>query len=312
MKVCVNLMCCEVFVKHFSSIFPFMGMISVVTVVKDDLVGLMRTAESILSQTNAEFEWIIVDGFSADGTLEFLHSLPKETRVFQLQPTGIYSAMNFAATQAKGEWIWYLNAGDIFLQTNSISLMIELIGKSQENSIVATPVLHLTSHGYLFSTSIPSISEVGAEFNHQGVAIKRNLFSSIGGFDESLKLAADGKLLDQATKNGNSLLGSPYLVGFELGGESGTRFRETLRETSTYRKKIPWFKRQVLILKNRARFILLDLEKRGLGSELLRTYLSSRQDALVQEIGAADLLTKHIHANGSPKFGLLHCCFDKS
>ena len=93
--------------------------ISVITVVKDHRDGLIVTQKSIFSQTSTDFEWLVVDGFSSDGTelvLGQLGSIPR-IRIFRQTPMGIYHAMNFAAQKAQGEFIWFLNAGDFFLSS---------------------------------------------------------------------------------------------------------------------------------------------------------------------------------------------------
>jgi glycosyltransferase involved in cell wall biosynthesis len=70
-------------------------MISVVTVVKDDLIGIKNTFKSLYSQTDQSFEWVIIDAISIDGTLEFVSSLDATNiKIISEKDNGIYDAMN--------------------------------------------------------------------------------------------------------------------------------------------------------------------------------------------------------------------------
>lgn len=289
-----------------------MGKISVITVVKDDLKGLKRTAESVLNQSRARFEWIIVDGNSSDGTFDFLKTLPPKVSIYNLEPTGIYSAMNFAAERARGDWIWYLNAGDIFLQNDSVGKMLNLIENTKDAEMIASPVIHLSKGGFLFSQSHPKIGPNGAEVNHQGVAMKRNLFLSVGGFDPSLKLAADGKLLDITSSMVNFQLGQDFLVGFALGGESGINFRKTLEEISSYRVVASRADQFRLILKNQLRLRLLRWESSTHFSKFVIPYLKNRQNSELRDLGGRASFSKHFHEKTPIGTGLFSCCFQEN
>ena len=74
---------------------------------------LLKTVESILGQTCGDYEIIVKDGGSADGSIE---KLPEDTRirVFREKDKGIYDAMNQAVGRAAGEYIYFLNCGDVF------------------------------------------------------------------------------------------------------------------------------------------------------------------------------------------------------
>ena len=89
---------------------PFL---SIITVCRNAEVGLRKTAASVLEHRQA-FEWIVVDGGSSDGSVEFLKGISDERLYFISQSDdGIYDAMNCGAKLAKGEFVWFLNAGDV-------------------------------------------------------------------------------------------------------------------------------------------------------------------------------------------------------
>lgn len=87
---------------------------SIVTVVFNDRAGLARTGASVVAQTNRDYEWIVVDGGSRDGTLELARKDPHVTTLLEGPDQGIFDAMNKGIRAASGEYILFLNAGDPF------------------------------------------------------------------------------------------------------------------------------------------------------------------------------------------------------
>lgn len=93
-----------------------MPVITIVTVVFNALDNLKSTVESVFKQpTWSDIEYIIVDGGSTDGTLEYLKTLPPAVRWVSEPDKGIYDAMNKGIRMANGEGLLFLNAGDYFV-----------------------------------------------------------------------------------------------------------------------------------------------------------------------------------------------------
>lgn len=88
--------------------------ISVITVVYNDLEGLKKTVSSVLSQTCKDFEYVILDGGSTDGCVEYIKSLDFRGVKKSEPDKGIYNAMNKAIKMANGDYCLFLNAGDTF------------------------------------------------------------------------------------------------------------------------------------------------------------------------------------------------------
>jgi glycosyltransferase involved in cell wall biosynthesis len=239
--------------------------ISVITVVKDHRDGLMVTRNSILSQTSLDFEWLVVDGLSSDGTELVLSQLSSRQgiRIFRQPPSGIYPAMNFAVQNALGECVWFLNAGDFFLSSESVANMIKLIETNADISMFATSVLYFSKTQFLYDIKVPAIRQINgyrvADFHHQGVILQNTLLKRVGLFDEALKLASDGKMLDMCIEYVDPYLTSEPYVGFEMGGNSSKFYRKSLIEARSYRPiEIGNFASIYLQLKNSLRnFILL-------------------------------------------------------
>ena len=102
----------------------YIMLFSIITVVYNAKMNLMKTIESVFSQENEHFQYIIIDGGSNDGTVEFLKTLVDNRReiIIRSEPDkGIYDAMNKGVKLATGQYSYFLNAGDRFANTNVLS-----------------------------------------------------------------------------------------------------------------------------------------------------------------------------------------------
>lgn len=91
--------------------------LTIITVTFNNLRGLERTFESVKDLLFSKaLEWVIIDGGSNDGTVEFLdEKIPKQRNIVYLseKDKGIYDAMNKGISLARGQFIWFLNSGDL-------------------------------------------------------------------------------------------------------------------------------------------------------------------------------------------------------
>ena len=98
--------------------------ISIITVNYNNLDGLKKTYNSLISQNNiSNLEWIVIDGNSTDNSVAFLKCItPNFSYCFSSDfDFGIYDAMNKGINKAKGNYFLFLNSGDIFYDTNSLT-----------------------------------------------------------------------------------------------------------------------------------------------------------------------------------------------
>ncbi len=88
---------------------------SIVTITRNNAKGIQATYASIVAQSEKNFEWVVIDGASTDGTIEFLKTGTSEIQkknMFSEPDKGIYDAMNKGIKAARGDYIIFLNAGD--------------------------------------------------------------------------------------------------------------------------------------------------------------------------------------------------------
>ena len=101
--------------------------ISVITVCWNCVDDIERTILSVISQTYSNFEYIIVDGASTDGTLDVIKKYETKISILISEPDeGIYNAMNKGVRLANGQWCIFMNAGDVFASPDVLKDMFEL------------------------------------------------------------------------------------------------------------------------------------------------------------------------------------------
>lgn len=95
---------------------------SIVTVTWNDLAGLRATVASVAAQTFRDFEWIIADGASTDGTAEAAAAGEFPGARFLSAPDkGLYDAMNKGLDEVTGDYVIFMNGGDTFADENVLA-----------------------------------------------------------------------------------------------------------------------------------------------------------------------------------------------
>lgn len=170
-----------------------MSKISIITINYNDAIGLEKTILSVLNQTYQEFEYIVIDGNSTDGSKDIILKYQDKLTYWVSEPDkGIYNAMNKGIQVAKGEYLLFLNSGDILVaEANTLAVCVE---KLQED-IVAFDCF-LERHGIIVErrTHIeqPTLFYVYKNgLKHQSTFIKSILFEKMGLYKEKYKIASD-------------------------------------------------------------------------------------------------------------------------
>ena len=105
--------------------------ISVITVVKNGENVIKNCMESVKNQNAKNIEHIIIDGKSDDDTVQIIKkNLMSYTKFISELDTGLYDAMNKGLTIAKGEFIHFLNADDLYFESKSLKKVIKKLDKN--------------------------------------------------------------------------------------------------------------------------------------------------------------------------------------
>ncbi len=90
-----------------------MPKLSIITINLNNAIGLQKTIDSVVGQLFADYEYIIIDGGSTDGSFEVIKEYESRITFWVSEPDkGIYNAMNKGILQSKGEFLLFLNSGD--------------------------------------------------------------------------------------------------------------------------------------------------------------------------------------------------------
>lgn len=198
--------------------------ISVVTVCRNAADALKITHRSVLEQTFADMEYIVVDGNSFDSTVDFLEKANGVTQWISEPDKGIYDAMNKGTQMASGDWVVFMNAGDRFASADTLTRLakdIEAIG--EDTDVIYGDVLKLES-GELHCFKAGETRNMHRMFFcHQSALTRREALLSHP-FDIRHRYSADFKLYKQLINEGRGFKKVDYPVAiFDTGGVSNTR-----------------------------------------------------------------------------------------
>jgi glycosyltransferase involved in cell wall biosynthesis len=168
--------------------------ISIITINFNNRGGLEKTMASVFRQGYTDFEYIIIDGGSSDGSVELIaKSSNKLAYWISEQDNGVYHAMNKGIRQSKGEYLFFLNSGDEFA---SDDVLENLTHNKFDEDIVYGDLL-LDANGKTSIVTYPKKLTfrywLDATICHQVVFIKRTCFEIVGLYDERLKIMSDWK-----------------------------------------------------------------------------------------------------------------------
>jgi glycosyltransferase involved in cell wall biosynthesis len=206
--------------------------ISVITINFENLKELQKTFTSVISQTYQDLEYIVIDGGSQDGTVNFLqeHSTALSYWVSE-QDNGIYDAMNKGVKAAKGEWIVFMNSGDLFFQDDTIEQIAPYLVGANDVVYGGCELIIDDEYGYRTSQAQPTdLSLIWHQIPtcHQSVFVKRELQSRYP-FNTSLAWCADHDFLARLYQLGSKFQEISIIVSrFDA---SGGKVRDLLTYT---------------------------------------------------------------------------------
>lgn len=208
--------------------------LSIVTSNLNNRNGLQATLDSISRQVTMEkVEYIVIDGGSSDGSLELLSRYKSIIDILISEPDdGIADAFNKGVKNSKGDFIYFLNSGDVFACENCTAKIIPRLSSSDylylgnisiknyrnnEDVFVNTSTMNWSKQ--IFRNYIP----------HQALFISRSLFERYGYYDSSFFLGMDYQWSLRLYKK-VPIVHLPYLVAqMDSTGVSMKRYVETFR-----------------------------------------------------------------------------------
>lgn len=173
--------------------------LSIITINWNNADGLRKTLESVAAQTNRNFEHIIVDGGSTDGSVdiikdyeETIHRTPYTIRLLWIseKDNGIYNAMNKGIRMAKGEYLLFLNSGDALENAE----VVENFYKADIKTDIATGIEKETNGHLIYPKKEEELSYsffYDDTLMHQSTFIRRDAFERFGMYNEDNRIVSD-------------------------------------------------------------------------------------------------------------------------
>lgn len=178
--------------------------LSIITINFNNKVGLQKTIDSVVIQTCKDFEWIIIDGGSTDGSVELIKEISQHLNYWVSEPdNGIYNAMNKGVRVAHGEYFLFLNSGDYLYDKNVLMKSIPLLQGTdfyvgyelRGNTVVKNDISTLAKTFYIITTS---------SLPHQSTFINQRVFLKYGLYREDLETCSDWYMFYKAIIIGNA------------------------------------------------------------------------------------------------------------
>jgi len=166
-----------------------MKKISIITINYNNIQGLVKTVEGVMNQTFKDYEYIIIDGGSNDGALDYLKSIDTKIDYWVSEPDkGIFSAMNKGIEKATGEYLLFLNSGDCL---NGKGVLNNFINHQDFKGDIIYGDLKFAKSGMKFSNHLTPFFFIMSSLPHQATLFKKEVFDQMGLYDETLKISSD-------------------------------------------------------------------------------------------------------------------------
>lgn len=216
--------------------------LSIITVNLNNKEGLQKTIDSVVNQTCQDFEWIIIDGGSLDGSKELIDKYNAYVDFWVSEPDkGIYNGMNKGIVASHGEYLLFLNSGDCLYNIEVIKKVIPLLNNEdiylgQEvyvDRVFKWDNFDLCKLCRLLSTK---------SLTHQSMFFKRQLFQKYGLYNENYKVISDWIFFNHSILMGSaSIKVIPFIISiFYSPGISQSTLN--LKEREIFFEEIPRIK----------------------------------------------------------------------
>lgn len=214
-------------------------LISVVTVCYQAEEFLEQCIQSVVEQDFTDFEYIVIDGGSSDGTVKIIKKYQDKLAYWHSKPDrGLSHAFNLGIEKSKGEWLAFLNSDDRYVSPRALSQCADTLRKENNADVIYGRIQHIKRQ----ADPVPQSDEIGGRWcwrdykrystiPHPAAFLNRRLIGQIGWFDENFRNALDYELF---LRKGPALATHyiPELIAqMRIGGISTEGVERSLRES---------------------------------------------------------------------------------
>jgi glycosyltransferase involved in cell wall biosynthesis len=213
--------------------------ISVITAVFNNRDTIADTLDSVLAQSHADVELIVIDGGSTDGTLELLQGYSDGIAVLVSEPDrGLYDALNKGLRLATGEVLGFLHSDDVFADADALALIASGFYSEEIDAVYGDLVYvrrdnpqQVVRHWKAGTFTLSRLRQ-GWMPPHPAFYARKSVYDRLGGFDTSYRIAADYDCMLRFLKSGIKAVYVPQvLVKMRLGGASNRSLKNILQKS---------------------------------------------------------------------------------
>jgi len=168
-------------------------LITVITVVLNDHKNISQTIESVINQSFNNFEYIIIDGGSTDGTLNIINKYNENIDLLISEPdNGIYDAMNKGINLSYGKYIYFLNSGDRIIRSTCFYDLLSLLRRDPDILYGNINLNDSNNAGKIQNhKSFTRFNLLKKTICHQAIFFKKEVFDEIGKFNLEYTIKSD-------------------------------------------------------------------------------------------------------------------------
>ena len=182
--------------------------LSLITINRNNAAGLEKTMQSVICQTSKDFEYVVVDGASVDGSVKvidlFAAKFGERMKWLSESDKGIYNAINKGILISSGDYVQILNSGDCLAANDVVEQMLRALEDTGNPAIIYGNMIKCFPNGKHFvdrgfsGCEITMLGMYSGTLNHDPALIRRDLFEKYGYYDENLMIVSDWKWYLQA------------------------------------------------------------------------------------------------------------------
>lgn len=170
-------------------------LLSIITINYNNENGLAKTVQSIINQSCKDFEYIVIDGNSNDGSKNIIENNSEVINQWISEPdSGVYNAMNKGIKMASGNYLLFLNSGDILADSQVVEKILPMLDNVSD--IISGNLIYSIS-GIPKTMFTPPTKNIDLTYflhsflPHPSSFIKKNLFGEVGFYSENFKIVSD-------------------------------------------------------------------------------------------------------------------------
>lgn len=215
-------------------------LVTVVTVCRNVKSSLEKTMNSLLHQSYAHVDYVIIDGASTDGTPEMLGKT-EGIRWISEPDKGIYDAMNKGIRMAEGEWVIFMNAGDVFASDDTLSKVFSV---ERDADVIYGDVIK----GDNIKKAEPPHNGHRMYFCHQSAFVRTSCLKEFP-FDIQHRMSADFKQMKQLYLAGKTFMQLDFPIAvFDTSGVSNAQRSKGLYDNIQVIREVDNWKERLRLL----------------------------------------------------------------